>query len=40
MDTETGEQPWVMAVKAVITDAQGRQLLLRRSAQCRNYQGV
>ncbi len=40
MDTQTGEKLWVMAVKAVITDAQGRQLLLRRSAQCRNYQGV
>lgn len=40
MDTETGGKPWVMAVKAVIADAQGRHLLLRRSAQCRNFQGV
>lgn len=33
-------KPWTMAVKAVITDADGRQLLLRRSSDSRNFVGL
>ena len=40
MNTETDGKPWVMAVNAAIADADGCQLLQRRSAQCRNFQGV
>jgi len=39
MDTETGDKPWVMAVKAVIADAAGRHLLLRRSNHCKRLVG-
>ena len=32
-------KPFGLAVKALVSDGQGRRLLIRRSAKCRNFQG-
>jgi 8-oxo-dGTP diphosphatase len=40
MDTLQSDMPWGMSVRAVITDAEGRQLLLRRSGKCRHFVGL
>jgi len=36
---EPGSKPWVLAVKMVLLDQEGRCLLIRRSSCCRNFVG-
>jgi 8-oxo-dGTP diphosphatase len=38
-NTSATSKPWTLAVRAVVHDAQGRMLLLRRSNVCRNFVG-
>lgn len=39
MNESHGGKPWALSVKAVITDAEGRQLLLRRAPDSRHFKG-